>query len=263
MMMATPQYEKGKLYDIPIIDLRPDPDQPRKFIDPQALADLTESIRLQGIIEPILFRVTPDSSYLIIVAGERRYRAAQDAGLFTLPGILVEGNIAEIALVENLQRQDLTCIEEAEALKKLMDDAQYTQEQLAGAIGKPRATVTEALSLTNLPIEIRDECRGNRAFGKKKLVEIARKKQQRAMTTAFARYKEELRKETEDAPRTRVKQTAGAALCRSLDQIRARVEKTDPAALTAEERQTALDSFASLREAIENCLNPQATGGLA
>jgi ParB family chromosome partitioning protein len=153
MMMATPQYEKGKLYDIPIIDLRPDPDQPRKFIDPEALADLTESIRLQGIIEPILFRVTPDSSYLIIVAGERRYRAAQDAGLFTLPGILVEGNIAEIALVENLQRQDLTCIEEAEALKKLMDDAQYTQEQLAGEIGKPRATVTEALSLTNLPAE--------------------------------------------------------------------------------------------------------------
>jgi ParB family chromosome partitioning protein len=90
---------------------------------------------------------------LIIVAGERRYRAAQDAGLFTLPGILVEGNIAEIALVENLQRQDLTCIEEAEALKKLMDDAQYTQEQLAGAIGKPRATVTETLSLTNLPVE--------------------------------------------------------------------------------------------------------------
>ncbi len=100
MMMATTQYEKGKLYDIPIIDLRPDPDQPLKFIDPEALADLTESIRLQGIIEPILFRVTPDSSYLIIVAGERRYRAAQDAGLFTLPGILGEGNIAEIALVK-------------------------------------------------------------------------------------------------------------------------------------------------------------------
>jgi ParB family chromosome partitioning protein len=79
--------------------------------------------------------------------------AEQDAGLFTLPGILVEGNTAEIALVENFQRQDITCIEEAEALKKLMDDAQYTQEQLAGAIGKLRATVTEALSLTNLPAE--------------------------------------------------------------------------------------------------------------
>jgi hypothetical protein len=75
--------------------------------------------------------------------------------------------------------------------------------------------------------------------------------------------KEELRKETEDAPRTRVKQTAGAALCRSLDQTRVRVEKTDPATLTAEERQAALDSFASLREAIENCLNTQAAGGVA
>jgi len=161
---------------------------------------------------------------------------------------------AEIALVENLQRQDLTCIEEAEALKKLMDDAQYTREQLVGAIGKPRATIAETLSLTNLPAEIRDECRGNRSFGKKKLVEIARKKQQRAMTTAFARYKEELRKETEDAPRTRVKQTAGTALCRVLDTTRDRAEKTDPAAL---------DSFASLQEAIENCINPPAAGGMA
>jgi hypothetical protein len=83
------------------------------------------------------------------------------------------------------------------------------------------------------------------------------------MTTAFARYKEELRKETEDAPRTRVKQTAGAALCRSLDKVRARAEKTDPAALSAEERQAALDSFASLREVIDNCLNPKAAGGPA
>ncbi|MHB8091108.1 MAG: ParB/RepB/Spo0J family partition protein [Syntrophales bacterium] len=256
-------YEKGKLYDIPIIDLRTDPNQPRKSIEPQALADLTESIKLQGIIQPILFRVTPESPYLIIVAGERRFMAAQNAGLFTVPGIFVEGNTAEIALVENLQRQDLTCIEEAEALKKLMDDAKYTQEQLAGVIGKPRATIADTLSLTNLPVEIRDECRGDRTVSKTRLIDISRKKQQRAMTTAYAKYREELRKAQGGGTKKRVTLTAGAALCQALDKTRERVEKTDLAALSAEDRQAANDSFNSLREAIDNCLNPSSGGGLA
>jgi len=101
-------YKKGKLYDLPIIDLTPDPNQPRKFMDPQALEDLAASVKLKGIIQPILFRVAADNPYLLIVAGERRYKAAQMAGILTIPGICVEGNAAEIALVENLQRQDLT-----------------------------------------------------------------------------------------------------------------------------------------------------------
>ena len=138
--MATVTYKKGKLYDLPIVDLKPDPNQPRKSMDPQALEELTASIKTHGIIQPILFRVaaeeigghdpnspelgivSPDSvvpGNLIIVAGERRFRAAQFVGLTTVPGICVEGNPSEIALVDNLLRQDLTSVEEAEALQRL------------------------------------------------------------------------------------------------------------------------------------------------
>ena len=114
--MATVTYQKSNLYSLSIIDLKPDPNQPRKSMDQQALDELVESIKRNGIIQPVLFRVAADSPYLIIVAGERRYKAAQQAGLLIIPGICVEGNAAEIALIENVQRQDLTCIEEAEAL---------------------------------------------------------------------------------------------------------------------------------------------------
>jgi hypothetical protein len=105
MMMATPQYEKGNLYQLPITDLRPDPDQPRKVIDPAALEDLKDSIREYGIITQMLFRVG-EQGRLIIIAGERRYQAALQLGLFVVPGICVEGRYAEIALIENRSRQD-------------------------------------------------------------------------------------------------------------------------------------------------------------
>jgi len=93
-------YERGKLYEISIIDFKLDPDQPRKVIDPDALAELTASIKTHGILQPLLFR-QGDQGWLYIVSGERRYRAAKELGLLTLPAMLVEGNHAEIALVEN------------------------------------------------------------------------------------------------------------------------------------------------------------------
>jgi ParB family chromosome partitioning protein len=188
MMMVAPVYEKGKLYDIPIIDLRPDPNQPRKSIDPQALEDLAESIRKNGIIQPILFRINPESQFLIIVAGERRFQAAQNVGLFTIPGICVEGNTAEIALIENVMRQELTPVEEAEALDRLMQEEGYTQEQLGSIVGKARSTVADILSLNRLPLEVRDVCRGDHAMSRSDLIVIARKKQERSMTTAFNAY---------------------------------------------------------------------------
>ena len=209
-------YEKGKLYDLPIIDLKRDPKQPRKSFDQQAMEDLVASVRLKGIIQPILFRVPDDDPYLFIVAGERRHKAAQMADLLIIPGICTDGNPSEIALIENVQRQDLTCIEEAEALKRLMDEEKYTQDHLAVVIGKPRATINDSISLTKLPQEIRDECRGDRTVSKKKLVEIARKKQQRAMSTAYAKYKEELQKELAGVTKTREKLSASSFCSSSL-----------------------------------------------
>jgi ParB family chromosome partitioning protein len=249
-------YEKGKLYDLPIIDLTPDPNQPRKSMDPQALEDLAASIKLKGIIQPILFRVAADSPYLIIVAGERRYKAAQMADLLIVPGICVEGNAAEIALVENLQRQDLTCIEEAEALKRLMDEEKYTQDQLSAVIGKPRTTITESLSLTNLPQAIRNDCRGNRTVNKKKLLEISRKKQQRAMSTAYAKYKEELQKELEGGAKKREKLSAATVFCQYLDKTREKVEEVDISDWSDVDLLAASASIRGLRDALDNFTTP-------
>ena len=258
----TQTYEKGKLYDLPIIDLKADQNQPRKSMDPQALEDLAASVKLKGIIQPILFRVA-DSPYLIIVAGERRHKAAQMAGLLTIPGICVEGNATEIALVENLQRQDITCVEEAEALKRLMDEEKYTQDQLAVVIGKPRTTITESLSLTNLPQAIRDDCRGDRTVSKARLVEIARKKQQRAMSTAYDKYREEQQKALEVGTKKREKLTAAAVFCQSLDKSREKVEKTDVADWSDDDLLAANDSISRLREALDNFTNPPSEVNLA
>ena len=97
-------YEKGTLYQISIIDFKPDPDQPRKVIDLDALAELAASIKKYGILQPLLFRVADDSRYLLIVSGERRYLAAKQVGILILPAIYVEGNHAEISLCQTLDK---------------------------------------------------------------------------------------------------------------------------------------------------------------
>jgi ParB family chromosome partitioning protein len=187
-------YEKGKLYDIPLADLQADPDQPRKVIDPLGLEDITASIAKLGVLQPILFRTAADGT-LIIVAGERRVTAASAAGLATVPALYIaDANYAEVALVENLLRQDLTAVEEAEALQRLMTEQSYTQEQMGVIVGKARTTVGDILTLNKLPLEIRDECRGDRIITRKTLIEIARKKQLRGMTTAYNSYKTKLQK---------------------------------------------------------------------
>jgi ParB family chromosome partitioning protein len=246
-------YEKGNLYQVSIVDLRPDPDQPRKVIDPEALAELKESIRTYGILQPLLFRVG-EQGWLIIVSGERRYLAAKALGLLLIPGICVEGSHAEIALVENLQRQDLTCIEEAEALQKLMDEASYNQEQLAAVIGKPRTSINETMSLMKLPQSIRDECRGDRTVGKTMLISISRRKQERAMLTEWTKYKEDLLQKQEAAanPKVKIPLPASVSFCQFLDKSRERVQKTAAADWSEEELTAARESIDLLKEALEN-----------
>jgi len=261
--MVQQAYEKGKLYDLSIIDLKPDTSQPRKSMDLQALDELAASIKAHGIIQPILFRVADDNPYLLIVAGERRYKAAQIVGLLIIPGMCVEGNAAEIALIENIQRQDLTCVEEAEAFQKLMDEAYYSPDQLATAIGKPRSTVSDSLYLMRLPQEIRDDCRGDRKISKTRLIEISRKKQQRAMTTAYTKYKEELQQEQEGEKKIREKLSAASSLCQSLDKSREKLDKSDIADWSEDDVMAVNDSISNLREALDNFTNPPASSNLA
>jgi len=191
MTKAKPKttYTKGSLYQIPCDRLKTDRNQPRKYFDPETLKALVNSIKDKGVIQPILFRQDQEG-ILFIVAGERRLRAAKEVGLETIPAIFIEGNPDEIALVENLLREDLNTIEFAEACDRLMKERGYNQEQLAGIIGKAKSTVSEILSLNDLPEEVRDECRTDPTISRKALIRIAKKKKPESMSIAFSKYME-------------------------------------------------------------------------
>lgn len=142
--------------EIPLAQISPNPDQPRKDFDPEALQELADSIRTYGVIQPITLRKTGSGSYQI-VAGERRWRASGLAGLTTIPAYIKEmegGSVLELALVENIQRSDLNPMEIALAYKGLIDELHITQDDLSERVGKNRATIANYLRLFKLPGEI-------------------------------------------------------------------------------------------------------------
>ena len=138
--------------------VEPNPNQPRKVFDQQALEELAESIRLHGVITPITVRRGEKDGYYQIIAGERRWRAARLAGLKEIPAMVLEAGeseVMELALIENLQRQDLNPIEEAEGYELLMQQFGMTQEEVAHRVVKSRSAVANALRLLGLPDEVR------------------------------------------------------------------------------------------------------------
>ncbi len=142
--------------ELPLDDIFPNPDQPRKVFEEGALRDLTQSIREHGVISPIVVNRNPDGSFMII-AGERRYRAAKEAGLTTIPAVVKEYDereIQEVSLIENLQREDLNPIEAAYGMKKLMEEFHLTQEVLAERLGKSRPAIANTLRLLTLSEEV-------------------------------------------------------------------------------------------------------------
>lgn len=142
--------------DILLEQISPNPDQPRKDFDEEALQELASSIRELGIIQPLSLRKSGPSSYQII-AGERRYRAAIIAGLSSVPAYIRTANdseLTEMALIENIQREDLNAIEIALTFRKLIDQYSLTQERLSERIGKKRATIANFLRLLKLPAEV-------------------------------------------------------------------------------------------------------------
>lgn len=143
--------------------LAPSPFQPRRDMNPELLAELTDSIRSRGVLQPLLVRPDPEKpGRYQIIAGERRWRAAQMAGLHEVPvhvRALDDADAMAAAMVENLQRSDLNPVEEAEGLQRLLKDYRLTQEELAGAVGKSRSHVTNTLRLLNLPESVRKNLR--------------------------------------------------------------------------------------------------------
>lgn len=151
----------GDLYLCPIEKIKPSRSQPRQYFDSQQLEELVASIQKQGVVQPLVVRPDKNGTYILVV-GERRWRAAQKAGLHDVPVVVrsvSELQAFELALVENLHRADLNPIEEAEAYQKLLDEHNYTQEQLAKRLSRDRSTVTNTLRLLKLPVRIQKALR--------------------------------------------------------------------------------------------------------
>jgi ParB family transcriptional regulator, chromosome partitioning protein len=164
---------------LPLASIEADPNQPRSSMG--ELGELAGSIRDKGVLEPILVRplpateLSPGGPAYRIISGERRYRAAQEAGLFEIPAIemeVSEEEALEIALIENLQRKDLTPFEEAEGYRALAERHGYTHEEIATAVGRSRSLVTESLSLLAMPPRVRDTVQGLGIASKSLLLEV-------------------------------------------------------------------------------------------
>ncbi len=155
---AALQNPEAGSVSLPISQVEPGLNQPRRRFDDEALQDLADSVREHGIIQPLTVRRL-SSGYYQIIAGERRWRAAKLAGLSEVPAVIIEADdkkALELGLIENLQREDLNPMEEAEGYQSLIDDFSLTQEDVARRMGKSRPAIANALRLTSLPAEVRE-----------------------------------------------------------------------------------------------------------
>lgn len=158
LMLENSTQEMLTENELPSNEIIPNRDQPRKTFDEAALEELAESIKQHGVLQPLLVRPIPSGGYQL-VAGERRWRACRMAGLNKVPVVikeLTDTETMEIAIIENLQREDLNPIEEAEGLQALIDKCGYTQEEVAASVGKSRPAIANSLRLLRLPQEVRD-----------------------------------------------------------------------------------------------------------
>src|SRR5207237_5383431 len=162
-LLGTSDLETESLREIDIDRILPNAHQPRKNFDDDALNELANSIREHGVVQPIVVRPL-DDGFFQLIAGERRWRASQRAGLSRIPAVIREAGehaALELALIENLQREDLNPIEEAQAYERLIVDFGMTQEEVAQRVGKNRATVANMLRLLRLPPEVQQWLREN------------------------------------------------------------------------------------------------------
>jgi ParB family chromosome partitioning protein len=177
-LTAGPSPGIGRM--IPLDLLLPNPDQPRRSFGD--MADLVSSIKEKGVLEPVLVR--PSGEKYQIIAGERRFRASVEAGLSQIPCVEIDVDdrgVLEISLIENLQRRDLNAFEEAEGLQKLCEKFLYTHEEVSKKLGKARTSVTETLTLNNIPPDLRDKCREAGISARSTLLQVARQPTREAM----------------------------------------------------------------------------------
>jgi ParB/RepB/Spo0J family partition protein len=223
---AAKQRQRAALALIPLSKLTPNPHQPRKHFDEESIAELATSIRERGVIQPILVRRIDDDHYELL-AGERRFRASQAAGLSVIPAIVRDkDDPLEIALIENLQREDLTPLEEAEALHGLAERHGYSHRELAEILGKSRPYVSNVLSLLRLPDRVKSEIHAQgRPVSRELLMGVARSESNDAAEALWDRLKLNLisvrrfREERQGSSRTRSQGRAIILGARRLNRI--------------------------------------------
>ncbi len=211
---------------VPVEAIRPNPDQPRRAFPADAMADLANSIRERGVLQPLIVRELPEGSGTYeIVAGERRWRAAQMAQVHDLPVLVrsfTDAEAIEVAIIENIQRADLNPVEEAAAFRQLMDRFGHTQERLAEALGKSRSHIANSLRLLSLPEEVLEHLREGRltAGHARALVPLANAAEAAKAVIArglSVRQTEELARRPQKASRSPAKRPAKDADTRALE----------------------------------------------
>ena len=241
--------------EIDIKSLRISDSQPRQYIDEEQLEELCSTIRKHGVLQPVIVQLGPDGSNHLI-AGQRRLLAARKAGLKKIPVVFTAGDPAEIALIENLQRSDLTAIEEAEAISRLKKLNDYTLDDVSAITGKSKSTLSETISLTRLPDTIKDACRCDPCIAKSILVEIARQTTVDAMLKAYADYRQknlpraEMRKL--NRPASSGRKGAGPTIVKSFNQ---RLVTVDVSTLRHKQREKMKTNLEELYTTIEGLLD--------
>ena len=190
-LLAAGSFAKGRrtfVTALPLDAIRPNPEQPRRHFDAEALQELSDSIRERGVLQPVIVKRETDGRYLLL-AGERRYRASQMAGLSAIPAMVRDDHPLEVAMIENLQREDLTPLEEALGIAGLIEAQGYTHAEVADLLHKSRPHVSNTLALTRLPKTIQDEYSADPTISRDILISVARQKDEEAMLGLWRRVK--------------------------------------------------------------------------
>ena len=219
------EYEIGKIYEMNLSDLKENPDQPRTYFDEAEMEALKESIKNHGLLQPILVKESADGS-VIIVSGERRFRACKELKKERIAAWFTNGDLQELALIENLVRDDLTPMETSNALIKL-EKTYKDKGALAQAIGKSRSLVSEILSLQKLPTEFKKEIEGSKDYALRRLKGIATCKNEEKKQRMCDAYKAQV--EAKESATKRARATGKDLVIKKMtgmsEQIQALIEK--------------------------------------
>lgn len=247
-------FVEDHLYEIDLEVLAPDPHQPRKHFDENALEELRETISNHGVLQPVLFTLN-EQGQPTLISGERRYRAAKLAGLSRIPAIFKNRPSLEIALIENIVRENLSPIEESEAIQRLLDEKVCRQKDLPEKLGKAKSTISEILSLNRLPDEIKNDCRHNNLVPRGILVEVAKKRKPQTMMALYNKYKARglTRGEVRKVSRQARKTSPGASLQNSITQMMRKIELAYELGFNTDEEKKLIESqLLELKKQIES-----------